>query len=286
MNRLISEIIPHVGTARDYRYHGSLAERRRYGNCYAFHLFLGGGNRAYMKVDDQTIPLDKGTLVFIRPGTSHSFHVSPEFPISSQNVYCDLWQQERFASDMPQFTFPPSIYRPESATRQLPCAELDQLPVAVSLAAYPHLLDNFAYISRTAEQPRPYRQKLLDSLFYAWLLELHHILFSPQPRDRRILRILKEIEAHPEQSAGHEKWIRDCGLQKSYFYKLFKQETGMSVHEYVIQERLKKAAVLLQETTSTITEVAALTGYASIHHFTRQFTARFGVSPSKYRKST
>lgn len=280
----LSQMTPHVGTAREYLYRGHQAESHRYGYCYAFHLFTGGG--ATMKVGERTIPLDKGTLVFIRPGVPHAFHVSADAPVYSHNVYCDLWQWDNFVSDLVPFTFLPNAYQPANATLQPPCPELDRFPVVVSLAAFPHLFDNFAHLSRTAHEPRPFRQMWLDSLIFAWLLELHHALFSPYPKDRRILRILREIDAYPERTVNHEEWSEACGLKKTYFYKLFKQETGIPIHEYVIRERLKKAAVLLQETETPVTEVAELTGYSSIHHFTRQFKARFGVNPSQYRRSS
>lgn len=278
------EITPHVGTARDYLYSGASAERYRHGNCYAFHLFSGGGDGSYMTVAGRSIPIEKGTLVFIPPGVPHSFHVARASGVQSHNIYCDLWQTSDFVSDLPQFTFPPHEFRMETATLVRPCPELDALPTAESLAPYPHLFDNFAFISRIADQPRPYRQRTLDSLFTAWLLELHYTLFSHRPKDRRIVRILQEIQKSPERSASHEEWSRSCGLKKSYFYKLFKQETGMSLHEYVMDERLKKAAVMLQETSYTVTETAFLTGYSSVHHFSRRFTAKYGVSPSRYRK--
>ncbi|MFC5651206.1 helix-turn-helix domain-containing protein [Paenibacillus solisilvae] len=277
------EMTPHVGTARFYQYNGDVYERHRLGNCYAFHLFMGGGGHAFMRVEDRTIALDKGMLVFVRPGVGHSFHVSADDQVQSHNVYCDLWQQDGFISDLPQFTFPPNPYHSETGTLEATCPELDRLPVSVSLAAYPHLLDNFVYLSRTANEPRVYRQCMLDSLFYAWLLELHHTLFALRPKDQRILRILRKIDAHPERAACHVEWSKACGLKKSYFYELFKQETGIPVHAYVVQARLKKAAAMLQETSRSVTSVAAELGYSSIHHFSRQFTARFGVSPSRYR---
>lgn len=57
----------------------------------------------------------------------------------------------------------------------------------------------------------------------------------------------------------------------------------MSPNDYLIQIRMKKATVLLQESKRSITSVAEELGYTTIHFFTRQFTSHYGVSPSHYR---
>jgi len=279
----LSELTPHVGTARDYRFTGYPAERNRYGNCYAFHLFAGGGEDACVKVDGMAIPIEKGTLVFIRPGVPHSFHIPASANVLSHNVYCDLWLRDGFVSDQPMFTFPPNRYRPELATLERPCPGLDRLPAAMSLAAFPRLYDNFAFISRTFDEGWSHRRPMMDSLFHAWLLELHDTLTAPRAKDRRIVRVLRDINADPERAARIESILAACGLKKSYFYKLFKEETGMPVHEYIIRKKLEKAAVLLQETDITVTEVAEMCGYTSVHHFSRQFKAKFGAPPPKSR---
>jgi AraC-like DNA-binding protein len=78
-------------------------------------------------------------------------------------------------------------------------------------------------------------------------------------------------------------WSKSVGLKKSHFYELFKKEAGMPIHEYVVRSRLKKAATMLQETSMTVTEIADELGYASIHHFSRQFARFYSVSPTRYR---
>ncbi|GGD53667.1 helix-turn-helix domain-containing protein [Paenibacillus nasutitermitis] len=283
--RSLKDITPHVGIARPYLYDGSINERKRSGNCYAFHLFMGGKGSDCMTLEERTIPLSKGVLVFVRPGQPHSFVIPPGSPVHSHNVYCDLWQKSDFRSTVPQFTYSPFPYRKENETTQESCQDLDRLPSVISLSAYPHLMDNFIYLSRVFKESGAYRAEMANSLFYAWILELHHQLFEPRATDQRIVRILREIDAHPERRLSYEQWSEACGMRKSYFYELFKKESGLPLHEYIVKSRLNKAVAALQETGRTITSIAIELGYTSINHFTRQFTAHFGVSPSRYRSS-
>ena len=65
------------------------------------------------------------------------------------------------------------------------------------------------------------------------------------------------------------------------FYKC----VGMSIHDYVIQNRLQTAIHLLSSTDLSITEIADKLGYRDISYFSRQFTNRLKISPSEFRNS-
>ncbi len=75
-----------------------------------------------------------------------------------------------------------------------------------------------------------------------------------------------------------------CGMSVSHFRAVFKQETGLTVREFIIQTRLAAAAHLLQRTDSSIMDIALQSGFGQISCFNRQFLKRFGQSPSAFRK--
>ena len=77
---------------------------------------------------------------------------------------------------------------------------------------------------------------------------------------------------------------RRFGCSRSHFTRLFTTLTGLSPHQYVIQARLALAQELLAYTSLTVGEVAAGTGFNSIHHFCRQFQRRTGVTPTAWRE--
>lgn len=72
-------------------------------------------------------------------------------------------------------------------------------------------------------------------------------------------------------------------LEKSYIGRVFKryyQDTPIGYHQKL---RIKKAKNLLIYTNLTITQIASLTGFASIHDFDRVFKKLEGKKPSSYR---
>ena len=76
-----------------------------------------------------------------------------------------------------------------------------------------------------------------------------------------------------------------CGFSESHFMKLFKDLSGESFTNYLINYRLRVAAKLLTSSDSKILDIAVDCGFNNQSYFTRAFTKKFGVSPFSYRKS-
>lgn len=71
------------------------------------------------------------------------------------------------------------------------------------------------------------------------------------------------------------------GLNRSYFYEVFKQQTGMSPQEYLTQFRIKKACEYLRLPQATVTSVAYSVGYEP-STFCRAFKNVMGITPREY----
>jgi len=65
--------------------------------------------------------------------------------------------------------------------------------------------------------------------------------------------------------------------------RIFRAETGLSVHQYLNELRLRQAAVRLDEGAGNLSRLALDLGFSSQSHFTTAFRARFGCAPGAYR---
>lgn len=65
----------------------------------------------------------------------------------------------------------------------------------------------------------------------------------------------------------------------------FSDSEGITLEKYVIKKRLEKVNQLLIESTRSLTEIAYLTGYSSVHHLSKQFKTHYGFVPSSLRMS-
>lgn len=64
----------------------------------------------------------------------------------------------------------------------------------------------------------------------------------------------------------------------------FRNHVGMTVFEYLREERMKEARQLLSNTEHSVSEIAARIGFSSGANFSTAFSARFGTSPGRFRQ--
>lgn len=95
--------------------------------------------------------------------------------------------------------------------------------------------------------------------------------------------ILSYIMEHYHEPLSMENLCGQFHLSRSYLFKLFKQNTGVSINEFLVTYRMNKAKDYLQGTELPITEVAAAVGFQDISHFCHTFKRLSGMAPSRYR---
>jgi len=73
-------------------------------------------------------------------------------------------------------------------------------------------------------------------------------------------------------------------LERKYFSRIFKTQTGLSPQEFLLKYRMKMACVLLESSSLTIKEIATSVGYSDQLAFSRLFKKHMDISPTEYRK--
>lgn len=74
------------------------------------------------------------------------------------------------------------------------------------------------------------------------------------------------------------------GFNASYLSRLFKQNTKISISDYVYQKRMELAERLLAQTNRKILDIGEEAGYPSAQSFARTFRSYAGISPAEYRE--
>jgi AraC-like DNA-binding protein len=72
-------------------------------------------------------------------------------------------------------------------------------------------------------------------------------------------------------------------FNKNYISRLFKQETGLSIHEFVREIRIKEACRQLSSTRRTVSDIAADCGFSDMKTFYAVFKKHTGYTPKAYR---
>lgn len=89
---------------------------------------------------------------------------------------------------------------------------------------------------------------------------------------------------HYSEPLQIEQYAKDHHVSTSWFIRTFRQYTGLTPMQYILQRRIYNAEALLQNQQYNITEIARIVGYDNPLYFSRIFKKIKGLSPSEYRQ--
>lgn len=108
--------------------------------------------------------------------------------------------------------------------------------------------------------------------------------YDETEQQSQVERIVAYIHDHIESEITREDIAEYVHLNVDYMGRLFKKSRGISLKEYIIEEKMRVAQNLLRTTMLPVSFVAAKAGYANFSHFSRIYKKTFGVSPTEERK--
>lgn len=103
-------------------------------------------------------------------------------------------------------------------------------------------------------------------------------------QDYYISEAINYISRHYSEPISVEDISSACGLNSSYFSKLFKKVIGVSPHSFLIDYRMKKAKTLLENSNLLINEISEQIGYSNQLAFSKAFRNINKCSPTEWRE--
>ena len=235
-------------------------------------LFLLSGSGSYT-VDGQRYLLQPGDVVLINSGSVHRpelgigeryerviLYISPDFLRQESTPDCDLLD---------------CFQKGNSHVLRLPEHQKQKLQAMVD-ALEQELQDN-----------RYGRQILSKALLLRLMVQLCRYVnredipyVQPlQPKNDRILDILQYLDAHSAEDLDIDRLAEEFYISKYHMMRLFRQETGITIHTYLNQRRLAYARSLIHKNVRA-TDACYRAGFRSYSSFTRAYAKHFGTTPT------
>ena len=100
-----------------------------------------------------------------------------------------------------------------------------------------------------------------------------------------IRRAQQYISSHIREKLSVPHVAAMVDVSPSYLTALFHKNLQISPGEYIRRIKLQESKQMIRENSMNFTEIAAALQYSTVHHFSRQFKEKFGITPSEYAKS-
>ncbi|MGV3618754.1 MAG: AraC family transcriptional regulator [Fimbriimonas sp.] len=229
-----------------------------------FEIAIIFGGTGLHVVGEGQVPLQRGSLILLRPGTWHAFEACQDLTVVNLG-------------------FAPSfVARELRGVLDTRAAHLlaHGRPVRHAALAEPQLRS----LEGLLDRPDPQSLMGWSGLLLLVLDELVRALpATGAPIHPAVIATLDAIEAAPERPWTLDRLARRSSLNASYLSRLFRDGVGLPPLAYLNQVRAERAATLLLRSDIPVNEVGTQVGWPDPSYFARRFRAHFGVSPTAYR---
>lgn len=133
-----------------------------------------------------------------------------------------------------------------------------------------------------------------DFLYSSKLMEIFNEFYRILPNvdeksvnspEKIFTRAVFYIRNNYESPISINDVVNYVSIDRTYLYKLFKENLNIGPKEYLTKYRLKKAAEMLKTSPETIAIIAQSSGFSSYEGFTKTFHKYMGCSPTEYKSN-
>lgn len=106
-----------------------------------------------------------------------------------------------------------------------------------------------------------------------------------RPEGSIVHQIQRYVKEHLQDEITRDELSNYVHLNPSYLSRLFRIKTGQSLSEYILRERMTRAAELLANTRESVSAIARSLGYDNFSYFAKMFKKVFQTTPQEYRRA-
>ena len=248
-------------------------------NCaYDYRLFyILEDNRAKLLLSDRTVELVSGMLIFMRPATQYFFDGK------AKAIVCNF--------DLTRNHTKQKLAMEPHAIRDFCEARITENDPPEELKSTLILTDMFEWEEALQKCVMHYRYPaaVSDGVTSAILKELLCVLAATALQTKKmpelISRIILYIQNHYTRPLTNAELSAAFGYHSFYLNRIFKEHTGITLHQAVIRERIRLAKRMLAGSAMSVEEIAVEVGFTERTQFCTAFRKHTGTTPSEYRKN-
>lgn len=243
--------------------------------------FISNCSGAQRVVGDSIETLGDYDLVLLGPGLEHSW----------EQANCDNSDKREITIQFTATLFNQELLNKNQLAPIRLLLEKAQLGIAFDMSTIMRIytrLDNLTYSENGFQQ----LLQLMEILYALGTSDGARTLASKSftraehsTESRRVKKIEEEIARNFNQTLTLDHLASVVGMSPTAFSRFFRQRTGRTLSEYIIDIRLGHAARQLVDTSKTVAEICYECGFNNISNFNRAFKRNKGCSPKAFREN-
>lgn len=248
-------------------------------DCRALFILSGKGK---IMMDGKTYPLKENTICYYPTGTEYYAVFSKNEPLTFISYNFDF---DRNNSHLKSYrkTVESNKFNPEEAIFSQNYCEFE-------VFKKPFVIENVGrfreLLIKVSEEFKNWRgnEPAASSLLQYVLIKM----VESKDDDVLVITLYEKAVEYINQNystiKGNHEIANALNYHEYYINRIFKLKTGKTLHKYLVDLRLEKAANLLSDGILSVGEVAKNVGFYNADHFSKRFFEKYGMSPSLYKK--
>ncbi|MGN0243737.1 MAG: helix-turn-helix domain-containing protein [Lachnospiraceae bacterium] len=247
-------------------------------NYYEFYLFLEGSLTLY--IGDHSFPLKPGDLVIIPPGISHHV-ISHDENIPYRRFV--FWISEDFYHQLTSLSSDYQVII--SYAKESQCYVYHNDVVTMNA-----LHSKLFRIIEELHSDHFGRDTKITISIHDFLLHINRLAYEfhhpkkPKKHQDLCQNLMQYIEYHLDENLSLDYLSKVFFVSKYHIAHVFKEDLGLSLHQYILKKRLSMCRDALLSDTK-IGDMIFQYGFKDYTSFYRAFKKEFGLSPKEYRES-
>lgn len=273
----VSDLNPHIRYARVHRV--NFYSKKEFSKCYDCRIFFFDNVTGHIIVNEKKYNILNKTAAYFPPATEYKFNI--DFNENSSVIVVDFDLVNQYAENKsPLGTATKDNFNQSLMPVYTLLPELSQ-PLIVLLPHLDRLLmqcaDNFIL-------KEPFYRESSSALLKLCLLEFikQSKKFARSKLCESVLAYIHKNYAAP--ALTNEYIAKEFNYHPYHLSRMIKNETGQTLHKYLVFYRLQIAKNLLLTTHMDISEIAWKSGFCTSAYFIKTFHENIGMTPKEYRR--
>lgn len=234
-------------------------------------VYIIKGNMIH-SINGEFLDLKSGGLIYIMPGSSHSYVSGEE--VKFVNIFV---RPDFLGKGTDVFEFCTDLIRERNSAVLKPYIQFGhdeslQIDHIISLMLKEYRAKNFGY------------QTILENCLKTSILIMLRKIKDQQLEPIPMMDMRAYVDLHCFDNFSLKEIAATFGYSSSYFSRKFKNQYGISLNSYIHRSRVQAAVLLLKNTNFTVEETARTVGYRDTKQIFKMFKKYLNRTPRSVRK--